>query len=401
MNRSFGLTGQQIEELANRYGTPLYLYDEKTLRTRCREMKQLVSYPHFQPIYSAKANSNIELLKIIRSEGLSVDAMSPGEIVLELEAGFTPEEILFVCNNVSLEELTFAMERGITISVDSLSQLETFGKHFPGEGVAVRINPGIGTGHHKKVVTGGKSKFGIMLTELGEIKRIAALYDLQIIGLNMHIGSCFLEDATYLQAGNELLKAAKEFTELKFIDLGGGFGVPYRGEERLDLEKLSESLNSMIEKFVEEYPNKELKFFIEPGRYVVAECGLLIGKVHSVKVNYDEKYVGTDIGMNVLMRPALYDAYHGITVYHDSVEKEKVTIVGNICETGDILAKDRLLPCLEEGDYIGVETTGAYGYSMSSNYNTRLRPAEVLVEADQTFRLIRKRETLEELVRQL
>ena len=401
MNNSFELTRQQIEELAERYGTPLYLYDEKTLRSRCREMRQLVSYPHFKPNYSAKANSNIELLRIIRSEGFSVDAMSSGEIVMELEAGFTPEEILFVSNNVSLEELTFAVQRGITVSVDSLSQLEIFGKHFPGEQVAVRINPGVGTGHHKKVVTGGKSKFGIMLSELGEIKSLAALYQLHIIGLNMHIGSLFLEGSTYLEAVNELLNAAKEFTMLKFIDFGGGFGVPYHGEDRLDLEKMSESLNELIEKFVEEYPNKELKFMIEPGRYVVAECGLLIGKVHSVKVNYGEKYVGTDIGMNVLMRPALYDAYHGITVFHDSVEEERVTVVGNICETGDVIAKDRLLPRMAVGDFIGVETAGAYGYSMSSNYNARLRPAEVLLQADQTFRLIRKRDTLEELVRQL
>lgn len=400
MNGKFELTRQQVEELANRYGTPLYVYDEEILRTRCREMKQLVSYPHFKPIYSAKANSNIELLKIIRSEGFWVDAMSPGEIVLELEAGFTPEEILFVCNNVSVEEFTFAMKRGVTISVDSLSQLDTFGKHFHGEQVAVRINPGIGAGHHKKVVTGGKSKFGIMLSEIHEIKRIAAVYGLHIIGLNMHIGSLFLEGSYYLSASNELLRAAKEFPELKFIDLGGGFGVPYRGEERLDLERLSKSLNDLIEGFVEEYPNKELKFFIEPGRYVVAECGLLLGTVHSVKVNYDEKYVGTDIGMNVLMRPVLYDAYHGINVYHDSEEEEKVTIVGNICETGDIIAKDRLLPRLAVGDYIGVDTAGAYCYSMSSNYNARLRPAEVMLGADQTFRLVRKRDTLEELVRQ-
>ncbi len=401
MSREFELTRQQIEELAKQYGTPLYLYDERTLRTRCREMKQLVSYPHFKPNYSAKANSNIELLKIIRSEGFSVDAMSPGEIVQELEAGFTPEEILFVCNNVSLEELSFAIQRGIAISVDSLAQLETFGRNFPGEKVTVRLNPGIGAGHHKKVITGGKSKFGIMPSELSEIKRIAALYQLHIIGINMHIGSCFLEDATYLQASKELLKAAKEFTELELIDLGGGFGVPYRGENRLDLKKMSERLDKLIREFVEEYPNKELKFIIEPGRYVVAECGLLIGQVHSVKVNYGEKYVGTDIGMNVLMRPVLYDAYHEITVYNASMEEEEVTIVGNICEPCDVIAKDRLLPCLKEGDYIGVETAGAYGFSMSSNYNARLRPAEVLLEADGSFRLIRKRGTLEELVRQL
>lgn len=401
MSNVFGLNRQLIEELTEQYGSPLYLYDERTLRTRCREMKNLISYPHFKPNYSAKANTNIELLKIVRSEGFCVDAMSPGEILLELEAGFTPEEILFISNNVSVEEMTFAMERGITVSVDSLSQLETFGKNFPGKKVAVRLNPGVGAGHHKKVVTGGKSKFGIECSSLGEIKRIAAQYELHITGINMHIGSLFLEGSVYIQAGKEILKAAKELAELEFIDLGGGFGVPYHGEDRLNLDAMSESLNRLIEEFVAEYPNKELKFMIEPGRYVVAECGLLIGRVNSVKVNYGEKYVGTDIGFNVLMRPMLYDAYHGIIVYNDSIVEEKVTIVGNICETGDVIVKNRLLPRMKEGDYIAVETAGAYGYSMSSNYNARLRPAEVLLKTDQSIRLIRKRDTLMELVRQL
>ncbi len=401
MSWEFQLSREQIEELVERYGSPLYLYDEETLRTRCRELKNLISYPHFKPNYSAKANTNIELLKIIRSEGFCVDAMSPGEILLELKAGFAPEEILFISNNVSVEEFAFAVEHNITVSVDSLSQLETFGRSFPGKKVAVRLNPGVGAGHNKKVITGGKSKFGIELSELPEIKRIAACYELHIIGINMHIGSLFLEGSVYIEAGNTLLEAAKEFSELQFIDLGGGFGVPYHEEERLDLAAMSVSLNELIEEFIRDYPNKELIFMIEPGRYVVAECGLLIGRVNSTKVNYGEKYVGTDIGFNVLMRPVLYDSYHGIIVYNDSMEEEEVTIVGNICETGDIITKGRRLPRVAEGDYIGVRTTGAYGYSMSSNYNARLRPAEVLLERSGTTRLIRKRDSLEELIRQL
>lgn len=401
MNREIRLTREQVEDLVDRYGSPLYVYDEKTLRTCCREMKNLVRYPHFRPNYSVKANTNIELLKIIHSEGFCVDAMSPGEILLELAAGFTAKEILFISNNVSVEEFEFAMERNITVSVDSLSQLETFGKRFPGKKVAIRLNPGVGAGHNKKVITGGKSKFGIELSELDTIKKTAEEYDLHIIGINQHIGSFFLEGTAYLQAGRALLDAAREFEELEFIDLGGGFGVPYRNESRLDLTAMTEGLNRLLEEFAAEYPNKELEFKIEPGRYVVAECGLLIGRVNSVKVNYGEKYIGTDLGFNVLMRPVLYDSYHEITVYNDSREEEKVTIVGNICETGDIIAKDRLLPSMSEGDFIGVETAGAYGYSMSSNYNARLRPAEVLIETNGSNRLIRKRDTLEELIKQL
>jgi diaminopimelate decarboxylase len=399
--KEFRLSQSQIEQLVAKYGSPLYVYDETTLRTRCREMKNLVSHPHFRPNYSAKANTNIELLKIIRSEGFNVDAMSPGEIILEEAAGFLPEEILFISNNVSAQEMQFAVERGIRISVDSLSQLETFGRHFPGKKVGVRLNPGVGAGHNKKVVTGGKSKFGIELGEVATIKAIAEKYHLHIVGINQHIGSLFLEGSKYVSACHTLLEVAKEFDELEFVDLGGGFGVPYQGEDRLDLEKLSRQIHQVIDEFLESYPNKDLEIKIEPGRYVVAECGALIGQVNSIKVNYNEKYIGTDLGFNVLMRPVLYDSYHGIVVYNNSSEEEKVTVVGNICETGDVIAKDRILPVMTEGDYIALETAGAYGYSMSSNYNARLRPAEVLIQSDGTDRLIRRRDTMEDLAQQL
>ena len=401
MANEFRLSNDRIEQLAQKYGSPLYVYDEETLRKRCREMKSLVDYPYFRPNYSAKANTNIELLKIIRSEGFCVDAMSPGEIVLEEAAGFAPEEILYISNNVTAEEMSFAVDRGITVSVDSLSQLETFGTHFPGRRVAVRLNPGIGDGHNEKVVTGGKSKFGIERKEILAVKTLAERYGLTIIGINQHIGSLFLEGSRFVDACRNLLEAAKEFTDLEFVDLGGGFGVPYRGEDRLDLEKLSHQLHQVIDEFLKEYPNKKPEIKIEPGRYVVAECGILIGRVNSIKVNYDEKYVGTDIGFNVLMRPVLYDSYHEIIVCNEEAREEKVTVVGNICETGDIIAKNRSLPVMNVGDYIVVETTGAYGYSMSSNYNARLRPAEVLIAPDGTDRLIRRRDTLEDLVRQL
>ncbi len=322
MGKEFRLSKSRVEQLAQKYGSPLYVYDEETLRTRCREMKSLVDYPNFRPNYSAKANTNIELLKIIRSEGFCVDAMSPGEIVIEEAAGFGPEEILYISNNVAVGEMKFAVDRGITVSVDSLSQLETFGRHFPGKRVAVRLNPGIGDGHNEKVVTGGRSKFGIELKEIAAVKAIADRYKLTIVGINQHIGSLFLEGSRFVKACQNLLEAAKEFTELEFIDLGGGFGVPYQGEERLDLDRLSLQMQQVIDEFLKEYPDKKPEIKIEPGRYVVAECGILIGRVNSIKINYGEKYVGTDIGFNVLMRPVLYDAYHGIIVCIEETVEE-------------------------------------------------------------------------------
>ena len=401
MSQQVKLNREQIKVLLEKYGSPLYIYDETILRERCREMLQLSTYQHFRPNYSAKANTNVELLKIIKSEGLSVDAMSPGEILLEEAAGFQPEEILFISNNVDDKEMQFAIEKKIAISVDSLSQLETFGKLYPGGKVAVRLNPGVGAGHNEKVITGGKSKFGIELKEIDHIKLIAKKYQLTIVGLNQHIGSLFLEGDIYLEACSILLKVAKEFTGLEFIDLGGGFGVPYQEEERLDLVSLSSRLDEMIKEFTTAYQNKEVEIKIEPGRYIVAECAILAGTVNSIKVNYGEKYIGTDIGFNVLMRPVLYDSYHKIIVYNDSAESEMVTVVGNICESGDILAKDRVLSCMEIGDLIALETVGAYGYSMCSNYNSRLRPAEVLIMCNGEDRLIRRRDTFEDLLGQL
>lgn len=392
------LDKQTAGSLLALYGSPLYVYSEDILRKRCREMMSFVSYPHFRPNYSAKANTNLQLLRIVRSEGLSADAMSPGEMLLELEAGFPPEDILFVSNNVSVDEMRFAVDRHILVSLDSLSQLETFGRGFPGQRVALRINPGVGAGHHQKVITAGKSKFGIQGSDLPAAKQIAQRHNLTIVGLNQHIGSLFLEGSEYLKAAQVLFDCAMDFDRLEFVDMGGGMGVPYHGEERLNLQTLGKQLDESIRAFVARY-GRELRVKAEPGRYVVAECGQLLGTVHSIKENYGETYVGTDIGFNVLMRPVLYDSYHDIKIYADG-PTQPVTVVGNICESGDILAKARPLPLPVVGDIIGVQNAGAYGWCMSSTYNSRLRPAEVLLCADKSHRLIRKRDSYKDLLRQ-
>ncbi|HHV99528.1 MAG TPA: diaminopimelate decarboxylase [Clostridiaceae bacterium] len=394
------------KELLMEYGSPLYVYNEKILRQRCREMADLVTYPNFKANFSIKANSNIELLKIVHSEGLYADAMSPGEIYVLLKAGFKPEEIFYVSNNVSEEEMKFAIERGIITSVDSLSQLRQFGRLNPGGKVAIRFNPGIGAGHHEKVVTGGKkTKFGINPEYIDEVKSILKEYSLKLVGVNQHIGSLFMEPESYIESTKYILGIAEQFEDLDFIDFGGGFGIPYRkqeGQQRLDLAYLGEKLDDIMDKWTDKY-GKKVFFKTEPGRYIVAECGVLLGTVYSVKQNNGICFVGTDIGFNVLIRPAMYDSHHDIEVYKNASatakEYKTVTVVGNICESGDIIAKDRLLPQLEEGDIIGVMDAGAYGYSMSSNYNNRLRPAEVLIKENGTAVLIRRRDTLEDLLR--
>ncbi|PKM93615.1 MAG: diaminopimelate decarboxylase [Firmicutes bacterium HGW-Firmicutes-1] len=392
-------------ELIKKYGSPLYVYNEDILRARCKELKGLVTYPNFSVNYSVKANGNLSLLKIAKDEDLNVDAMSPGEIYLEEMAGFKSEQILFISNNVSAEEMQYALNRNITISVDSLSQLEMLGKINQGGKVCVRFNPGVGAGHHEKVVTGGKkTKFGVEPTKIKEVKEILEKYNLHLTGINQHIGSLFMEGDKYIEGINSLLRIAMNFKDLDFIDLGGGFGIPYKKldhQPRLDLKALGKKLDGVLYAFAKDY-GKELLFKIEPGRYIVAECGLLIGTVHSIKTNYDIKYIGTDLGFNVLNRPIMYDSHHDIEIYRiagkPSTKSEFVTIVGNICESGDIIAKERMLPEIYENDLLGILDAGAYGYCMASNYNNRLRPAEVLVTTNGESTLIRKRDTFESLV---
>lgn len=398
------INNEKIFELIEKYGSPLYVYDENTLRQRCKEIKHLLPNKNFRVNYSAKANSNLSLLKIVKDEGLDVDAMSPGEIFIQLHAGFAPEQIFYIGNNVSAEEMQYAIDNNVLVSVDSLSQLELYGKINPNGNVAVRFNPGIGAGHHQKVVTGGKkTKFGVQKEFVPQVKELLKKYNLNLVGINQHIGSLFMEATPYIEGVKSLLEIAKEFPNLKFIDMGGGFGVPYREDEaRLDLNKLSKDLDEVLAEFLKDYDNKDVFFKVEPGRYISAECGILLGKVYSVKENYGHKYVGTDLGFNVLARPVMYDAYHEVHVAkknNDYSQKEEVSVVGNICESGDIIAKDRILPKVDEGDIIAVMNAGAYGFAMDSNYNCRLKPAEVLITSQGEDRLVRHRDKLENIIR--
>lgn len=405
-NSNFYMENSPID-LIEKYGSPLYVYNEKILREKMRDMKNLVSYENFAVNYSAKANSSLAILEIANEEGLNIDAMSPGEMYAELKAGFSHDKIFYISNNVSKEEMQYAIDNNITLSVDSISQLEQFGQLNPGGKVAARFNGGIGAGHHEKVITAGKNtKFGIDPDEMELFNDTLKKYNLTLIGINQHIGSLFMEPDKYIEGVYAILSIAKQFKDLEFIDLGGGFGIPYNKLEdtykTLDIKSLGNKLDEIFEEFTKEY-GKRLKFKVEPGRYIAAECGVLLGTVHAIKNNGNNKYAGTDLGFNVLARPVMYDSHHDIEVYRKSDEKsekiEPITVVGNICETGDIIAKNRMLPTLKEGDILGILDAGAYGHVMSSNYNNRLRPAEVLIRENGEAVLIRKRDTLEDIMK--
>ncbi len=391
---------QKANELTTKYGSPLYLYFEDIIRDSCRRLKTTFNHPDFLFNYSVKANSNINVLKIISEEGFGIDAVSLGEIALGLKAGIPPNKIFFISNNVSVEEFAFAVKNKVLVVINSLGQLDLFGRHFTGENLAIRINPGFGDGHHKNVITGGaKTKFGIELTHIKKIKEIAQRYSLKICGLNMHIGSNFMDYRSYVTASKILLDIADKFKDLSFIDFGGGLGVSYQdGNKMLDIERMSQDLHLLCDNFTQKY-GKRLHFIMEPGRFLVAESGILLTTVNDVKRNTSCSFIGTDAGFNVLLRPTLYQAYHEI-VNCRNVKGDTMpfNICGNICETGDILNKDMPMTYTKISDILAVLDVGAYGYSMASNYNSRPRPAEVLLQKTGRIAQIRKRDTIKNLL---
>ncbi len=400
------------KQLLEEYGSPLHVYDYVTLKDRCQVMKK------FQEVlerelgikvsmhYSTKANNNPAILKEVKEAGLSVDCMSPLELALNKECGFEDKKILYVCNNISADEMIMVHENGLLICLDSISQVETWGKMFPNSDIMVRINPGvIGVGHSEKVITSGKAtKFGISEENLQELSEVVNKYGLRVIGTHQHLGSLFLNDKipNYIagvKAGLSIVK--RYFSNVKVVDLGGGFGVPYEPQEQdLDFALVATQLIPVLKEFILEYPSVE-EFKFEPGRFIPCEAGMLVGTVTAVKHENGTYWVGTDIGMNQLVRPSMYGSYHEITLsYNGETSKEKIiaNFCGNICESGDILGRERSIFLPNVGDNVVVHNAGAYGFSMASNYTGRVRPAEVMLYEDGTTKLIRKRETLETLM---
>jgi diaminopimelate decarboxylase len=373
------LGGIAASELVEEFGSPLYVYEEETFRRRARELLEAITYTQREIKYACKANTNIEVMKIFREEGMSIDAVSPGEV--------------------------YAALKGVMVYVDSLSQLRFMGERHPGARVCVRINPNVGAGHHDHVITGGpESKFGIDYTQVDRIRELSSTHELKVAGIHQHIGSGILQPDKFIEAMHVLLETAEKIEGLSFIDFGGGFGVPYREEERrMDVQVLGRKVSDEFERFCRSY-GSELKLIVEPGRYLVAEGGFLLATVTSVKEGQRHRFVGVNSGFNHLVRPAMYGSYHPI-LNAQNVDGSRIpqTIAGNLCESGDTFTRDeegivdRDLPPFSEGDVVAILNAGAYGFSMASLYNTRPRPAEVLV-TDGRARLIRKRETIEELV---
>jgi diaminopimelate decarboxylase len=398
---TFQMENTTLLELAENYGTPLYVYDGDVIAAKVDRLRAAFKEVNMKIKYACKANTNISVLALMKKLGVDIDVVSPQEMKLALSAGFSPEQITFTSSGVGFDEIEACVNEGVLVNIDNLSTLEKFGQKYGSSlPVFIRIRPNVAGGGNEKISTGhGNSKFGIPIEQKGEILKLVNKYQLRIVGLHQHTGSDIKDGSTFVQAAEVMFELAKDFDNLQYLDFGGGFKVPYKeGDVETDMEDLGVQLSARFKAFCASY-GRELELWFEPGKYLVSESGLLLASVNVVKNNPNGTLLGLNTGLNHLIRPMMYDAYHG--VYNISKAKEEASkrynIVGYMCETDDI-AKDRTLPETEEGDIMAIRNAGAYGFTMASNYNSRFRPAEVLYYQGKSH-LVRKRETMEDILK--
>ena len=394
------IDGIPVVRLAEKYGSPLYIYESAVMIRQYQRITEAFKGSRVRINYACKALTNINVLKLFRSLGSGLDAVSVQEVALGLRAGFDPQDILFTPNCVSIEEIEEAMELGVRINIDNISILEEFGhKYGSSVPVCIRINPHILAGANHKISTGHiDSKFGISIYQLPHVHRIVETNGMRVEGIHMHTGSDILDVEVFLRATEIMFETAKEFRDLDYIDFGSGFKVPYRNDDvATDVEALGEHLSERFNRFCKEY-GRELTLIFEPGKFLVSEAGYFVARVNVIKQTTSTLFAGLDTGMNHFIRPMFYDAYHEIlNVSRPSGKTRIYTVVGYICET-DTFGWNRKITEASDGDYLLFRNAGAYCYAMSSNYNSRFRPAEVLVHEGKDY-LIRKRENMEDLVR--
>ena len=385
--------------IVKEYDPPLYVYDGLKIIEQYNKLQNAFSkVKNFHIKYAIKANSNINILRMIKELGGGLDTVSFQEILLGIEAGFAPTDIIFTPNGISLYELEEALPLGVQINIDNLSQLEEFGEKYPQVPVCVRINPHIMAGGNDNISVGHiDSKFGISIHQLPHILRIVENTGIKITGLHMHTGSDILDVDVFLRGAEILFGVAQSFNHLNFIDFGSGFKVSYKeGDDETDIGELGNKLSKRFNKFCEEY-GKELSLYIEPGKFLVSESGYFLVKVNSIKQTTSTVFVCVDSGFNHFPRPMMYNAYHQIINLSNPTVKERYyTVVGYICET-DTFATNMKIPEINEGDILCFKNAGAYCFSMCSNYNSRYKPAEVLYNGFDS-KLIRRRETFKDLI---
>ena len=408
-NGNFYIGGIAVSELAAKFGTPTYVYDEQKIRANYRKVNETFRkyYPNFEMFYAVKSCNNPAIVNILRQEGAGADCASVNEILLAKSVGLEGEKVMFSGNFLSDDDIKQGLESGVIFNLDDVSLLPRLLKFGKPELLSFRVNPGYGKSNVGEYVTnaGPNAKFGIHPDKVIDAYRMAKEAGIKRFGAHMMTGSC-ITDAEYFPFVTGLLmdiigKVSKELDiDFEFVDLGGGLGIPYKpGEPALDLEKAAKLTAEMFQKKSEEYGMKPPQLKLEPARYFVGNAGWVIGTVHAIKESY-RTIAGTDIGMNILVRPAFYGSYHHIFVDGKEDHARKPWgMGGQLCENTDFWVKDRELPeDLSEGDIVICENAGAYGFGMSYQYNGRLRPAEVLVNNGEAF-LIRDREIFDDMIR--
>lgn len=406
-NGCYFIEGVAVKELAEQFGTPIYAYSENRIRKNIENLRRAISpcFAKFRIQYPIKANSNPHILRIIQSEGLGADCSSPAEIYIAQKTGFPMNRSTYTGNYESLEDLKTAAETDILINLDDYRRFDDILKFKKPDLISFRINPGIGRGGFEGIVTGGTdAKFGIPYEETRDAYRHALSAGVKRFGIHMMTGSNILEPLYFAEITQKLTTIAGEALEglgigLEFINIGGGFGIPYTEEEsEMDLHHTFKHIAEMFHDNVKKYRLGNPELVVEPGRFIVGNAGALISQVTHVKHSY-RSFVGLDAGMNTLLRPALYKAYHQILIDgKPKSDSAKYLVTGQICENSDIHPLERNFPEPEAGDIAVICDAGAYGYAMSSNYNNRPRPAEVLVSG-KSYREIRNRETIEDIFR--
>ncbi len=394
------MTNEQLVSIANNFGSPVYVYDATQIEKRFNTLTKAFEKWPTKFFYACKALTNVNILKVVKQLGGNLDCVSVNEVRLGLHAGFEPQQILYTPNCVDFAEIETVKALGVNINIDNISILEQFGtKYGNSYPILIRLNPHITAGGNYKISTGHiDSKFGISVHQMRHIERIVKTTKINVAGLHMHTGSEIKDINVFLQGLEILFEAATHFPDLKYIDLGSGFKVPYKDDDKeTDVNKLATQVAEAFKNYEAE-TGKTLEVWFEPGKYLVSESGYFVTKANVIKQTTATTFVGINSGFNHLIRPMFYEAYHKIINISNPDGAERIyTVVGNICET-DTFAWDRTLPEVREGDYIVFKNAGAYGFEMSSNFNSRFKPAEVLFINNEP-KLIRKADVFEDLLK--
>nr|WP_295929991.1 diaminopimelate decarboxylase [uncultured Dyadobacter sp.] len=396
----YSIQGIDPIQLINQYGSPLYVYDGATIRRKAAELQHAFAGVNMKIKYACKANTNLAVLRLMREIGVELDVVSPGEFEMGRIAGYEPNQITFTPSGVPFEEVQAAVEAGAIVNVDSIPLLEWFGQTYGNtKPCLIRIKPNVAAGGNAKIMTAhADSKFGISVLLLDDILEVVKKYNIRIVGLHQHTGSDIKDAEPFLKVADIIFETAKHFPDLEIIDLGGGFKVSYLpGDAITDMDLLGKKISKRFQTFCQEY-GRELQLWFEPGKFLVSESGFLLVRTTVVKEDPARHFVHVDSGLNHLIRPMMYGSYHHIlNISNPKGEPKHYNVVGYICET-DTFASDRELPQVRPGDVLAFLNAGAYGLTMSSNYNARFRPAEVLIDNGEA-KLVRRRETMEDLLK--